>query len=68
VVRFADRILVIDENIAERRGVLTAQAKATANRTLPVIDRLLAATPLTLVTCNLDEITGTGVPVFNPWA
>jgi toxin FitB len=71
-VRFADRILAIDENIAERWGVLTAQAKTTANRTLPVIDGLLAATAqhhnLTLVTRNLDDITGTGVPVFNPWA
>jgi hypothetical protein len=44
VVRFANRILSIDESIAERWGILTAQAKATANHVLPVIGGLLAAT------------------------
>jgi predicted nucleic acid-binding protein len=72
VVRFANRILLIDESIAERWGVLTAQAKATANHILPVIDGLLAATAqqhnLTFVTRNTDDVLGTGVPVFNPWA
>ncbi len=71
VTRFERRILSIDENIAERWGVLTAMAKATANRNLPVIDGLLAATAqhhnLTLVTRNTDDVLGTGVPVFNPW-
>jgi toxin FitB len=70
-VRFADRILSIDKNIAERWGVLSAQAKATMNHNLPVIDGLLAATAqhhnLTLVTRNSDDVIGTGVPVFNPW-
>jgi predicted nucleic acid-binding protein len=69
--RFENRILSIDESIAERWGVLTATAKATANRTVPVIDGLLAATAqhhnLTLVTRNTDDVIGTGVPVFNPW-
>jgi toxin FitB len=70
--RFANRMLSIDESIAERWGILTAQAKATANHVLPVIDGLLAATAqhhnLTFVTRNTDDILGTGVPVFNPWA
>jgi predicted nucleic acid-binding protein len=70
-VRFADRILSIDKSIAERWGVLSAQAKATMNHNLPVIDGLLAATAqhhnLTLVTRNIDDVIGTGVPVFNPW-
>ncbi len=71
-IRFANRILAIDKSIAERWGVLTAQAKTTANHTLPVIDGLLAATAqhhnLTLVTRNTEDVIGTGVPVFNPWA
>jgi toxin FitB len=71
-VRFANRILSIDKNIAERWGVLSAQAKATMNHNLPVIDGLLAATAqhhnLTLVTRNMDDVMGTGVPVFSPWA
>jgi len=71
-VRFANRILSIDTSISERWGVLTAQAKATINHTLPVIDGLLAATAqhhnLTFVTRNTNHVIGTGVPVFNPWA
>jgi toxin FitB len=71
-VRFANRILAIDESIAERWGVLSAQAKATMNHNLPVIDGLLAATAqhhnLKLVTRNMDDVMGTGVPVFSPWA
>jgi toxin FitB len=71
-VRFANRILAIDESIAERWGVLSAQAKATMNHNLPVIDGLLAATAqhhnLKLVTRNIDDVMGTGVPVFSPWA
>jgi toxin FitB len=71
-VRFANRILSIDESIAERWGVLSAQAKAKMNHNLPVIDGLLAATAqhhnLKLVTRNIDDVMGTGVPVFSPWA
>lgn len=71
-VRFANRILSIDKTIAERWGILTAQVKANANHALPVIDGLLAATAqhhnLTFVTRNTNDVIGTGVPVFNPWA
>jgi predicted nucleic acid-binding protein len=70
-VRFANRILSIDKSVAERWGVLTAQAKTTTNHNLPVIDGLLAATAqhhnLTLVTRNIDDVICTGVSVFNPW-
>ena len=70
-VRFANRILSIDKSIAERWGVLTAQARATMKHNLPVIDGLLAATAqhhnLTYVTRNTDDVVGTGVPVYNPW-
>lgn len=71
-VRFANRILSVEQSIAERWGVLAAQAKATMQHNLPVIDGLLAATAqhhnLTFVTHNTADVIGTGVPVFNPWA
>lgn len=70
VVRFADRILPIDEAVADRWGRLTAQGEA-ANSPLPIIDGLLAATALqynlTLVTRNVKDVAATGVPLFNPW-
>lgn len=71
VVRFTDRILPIDEAVADRWGRLAAEAE-TAKRSLPVIDGLLAATALqhnlTLVTRNVKDVAITGVPLFNPWA
>ena len=68
--RFEDRILEIDEEVADRWGSLTAAAR---NRgiVLPVIDGLLAATALehnlTLVTRDTGQIPSMGVAVFNPW-
>jgi hypothetical protein len=59
-----------DAAVADRWGRLAANA-AAAKQPLPVIDGLLAATALhhnlTLVTRNVKDIAGTGVPVFNPW-
>jgi len=70
-VRFAGRILSIDDAVADRWGRLAANAMA-AKLPLPVIDGLLAATAvhhnLTLVTRNVKDVAGTGVPLFNPWA
>ncbi len=70
-LRFARRILAIDQAIADRWGIITAKALA-AKRPLPVIDGLLAATALqhnlTLVTRNTRDVANTGVSVFNPWA
>ncbi len=70
--RFEDRILPIDDAIAERWGLLAARAKTANNHILPVVDGLLAATAqhhdLTLVTRNVDDVSPTGVPLFNPWA
>jgi predicted nucleic acid-binding protein len=69
-VRFAGRILAIDEPIADRWGLLSglAQAKGT---NLPVIDGLLAATALhhnlTFVTRNTKDVLATSVATFNPW-
>ncbi len=71
VLRFGDRILPIDQAVADRWGRIAAQAAAT-KFLLPVIDGLLAATALdrnlTLVTRNTRDVAATGVPVFNPWS
>lgn len=62
---FADRILPVDAPAARLWGELSAR------RTLPVIDALIAATAitrgLTLVTRNTRDVTGTGVPLLDPW-
>ena len=66
-LRFAGRILPVDEAVADRWGRLAAAAKSP----VPVIDGLLAATALhhnlTLVTRNTKDVVATGVPVFDPW-
>ncbi len=68
--RFVNRILAIDEAIAERWGTLVATA-AEQGTLVPVIDGLLAATAsqhdLTLVTRNTADVFGTGIPTLNPW-
>ena len=63
--RYADRILPITRDIAERWGKLSSPDP------LPVVDGLLAATALvhqhTLVTRNIKDVGRTGVPVLNPF-
>jgi toxin FitB len=70
VIRFAGRVLTVNQEIADRWGRITAKASA-AGRPIPTIDALLAATAfhhnLTLVTRNSKHAGPTGVPVFNPW-
>jgi toxin FitB len=70
-LRFAGRLLPLDEGIAERWGQIEAVAKLQ-HVTLPTIDALLAATAmhhgLTFATRNTAHIRPTGVPVFNPWS
>lgn len=70
VVRFTERILSIDFEIAARWGLLSGQAKASGVL-LPVIDGLLAATALhhnlTFVTRNTNDVKLTGLSVLNPW-
>ena len=69
-LRFDDRILAVNEAIAERWGALSAIA-ARKGKPVPVIDGLLAATALhhdlMLVTRNDADVGGTGVQTFNPW-
>ena len=68
--RFASRILSIDAAVADRWGVLAADAKRKG-RTLSVIDGLLAATALehnlTIVSRNTDDFAPTQASLLNPW-
>jgi len=69
-LRFQERILIIDDGIAQRWGALSATA-ARRGRPVPVIDGLLAATALhhdlMLVTRDDGDVSGTGVPLLDPW-
>jgi toxin FitB len=69
-LRFSDRILPIDQPVADRWGRIAGSAAARKSP-LPVIDGLFAATAqhhnLILVTRNTRDIATTGVPAFNPW-
>lgn len=62
---FADRLLDIDEEVALEWGRLNAREP------LPVVDGLLAATALvhglTLVTRNVRDFRGCGVPLLDPF-
>ena len=68
--RFAGRILPIDVSVADRWGLLAANAKKEG-KTLSTIDGLLAATALhhnlTVVSRNDSGFADTQVQVLNPW-
>jgi predicted nucleic acid-binding protein len=68
--RFSGRLLPIDVAVANRWGLLAAQAK-TKGVSLPVIAGLLAATAihydLTVVSRNSSDFARVQVPVVNPW-
>jgi len=68
--RFAGRIVPIDEAIADRWGLIAAEAKRRG-RVLSVIDGLLAATALhhnlTVVSPNINDFANTPATVLNPW-
>jgi len=70
VLRFAGRILDVSLDIAERWGLISAQAKI-AGTPLAVVDGLMAATALhhnlTLVTRNIKDVHVTGINTLNPW-
>jgi predicted nucleic acid-binding protein len=63
--QYADRIIGVDDEIAEAWGRLAS------GRSIPVVDALLTATAsvrrMTLVTRNVRDIAEAGVPVLNPW-
>jgi len=62
---FADRILSIDDRVAEEWGRLNAPAERTT------VDSLIAATArlhdLTVVTRNTSDFDGCDVLLLNPW-
>ena len=66
VASFGDRVLQVDERVADEWG------RMNAIRPLPVIDALLAATArangLTFVTRNGSDVQGVGVDILNPFA
>jgi toxin FitB len=68
--RFAGRILPIDVSVADRWGLLAANARREG-KTLSTIDGLLAATALqhnlTVVSRNVSDLAHTRVQVLNPW-
>lgn len=70
MIRFAGRILRVNQEIADRWGRISAKA-SIVGRPIPTIDALLAATAfhynLTLVTRNTKHAAPAGVPFFNPW-
>lgn len=70
VLRFSGRILEVNLDIAERWGLISAQAKI-AGTPLAVIDGLIAATALhhnlTLVTRNTKDVQVAGINMLNPW-
>ncbi|SFK59080.1 type II toxin-antitoxin system VapC family toxin [Methylocapsa palsarum] len=68
--RFAERILPIDQAIAERWGDLMARSRVSGVA-LSVIDGFFAATALaktlTLATRNVKDFAPFGVSLFNPF-
>jgi len=68
--RFSGRILPIDVAVADRWGLLAANAKSSG-KPLSTIDGLLAATAihhnLTVVSRNVSDFTSVPVQVLNPW-
>ena len=69
-LRFTDRVLPIDLEIADRWARIVG-SEAARRSPLPLIDSLLAATALhhdlTLVTRDSGHSLITGVEVFDPW-
>jgi len=67
---FEGRILPVDQSIADRWGLLRAQAQLRG-RPLSVIDALLAATAvqhdLTIVSRNASDFSVVDLAVVNPW-
>ena len=68
--RFAGRILPVDAAVADRWGLLAAQAKRNGV-TLSIVDGLLAATALhynlTIVSRNVRDFAAAQVTALNPW-
>lgn len=68
--RFSGRILAVDRSVAEGWGRVMARGQRSG-RTPTAMDAFFAATAeshdLTLVTRNVRDFEGLGVPLLNPW-
>ena len=69
--QYADRIVEIDEDIAEDSGRLCAAA-AMAGREIDPLDTLIAACALSraalVATRNIKDFAPLGVPLIDPWS
>ena len=69
-ISFAARLLPVTKSIGDRWAVLSAQAQRRGTP-LAIMDGLIAATALehdlTVVTRNVKDFAGLGVPILNPW-
>ena len=69
-ISFAARLLPVTKSIGDRWAVLSAQAQRRGTP-LAIMDGLIAATALehdlTVVTRNVKDFAGLGVPTLNPW-
>jgi predicted nucleic acid-binding protein len=67
---FADRILPVERNVSLEWGRICGEAERIGKKR-PAIDALIAATAfvhkMKLVTRNVDDMAGMGVPIFNPF-
>ena len=68
---YSGRVVAFDESAAILWGRISGE-NSRKGRTLPVADSQIAATALasgmTLVTRNVPDMAGMGVPIFNPFA
>ena len=68
---FEKRILPVERSVSLAWGKLCGEAERIG-RKRPAVDALLAATALvhgmTIVTRNVSDMAGMGVPVFNPFS
>ena len=68
---FADRILPVEKDVAVEWGRICGENERLGQKR-PAIDTLLVATAsvhkMTLVTRNVDDMAGMGVPIFNPFS
>lgn len=69
--RFAKRIVAVDESVAMEWGRVCGEAER-AGKKRPAIDALIAATAavhgMKIVTRNVNDMAGMGVPILNPFA
>lgn len=70
-VRFAGRILSLEDTIVRRWSRISGRIKRGTGRSPPVVDTLLAATAiehdLHLATRNVKDVADSGASIFNPW-